>query len=259
MLSLYVDGDSLLHRCRAGLKMAVFAVWVLALTVLPASGWTAGAAVVGAVAAYFVGFGARRGGAMLGADLRALWLFYAMLFAAQWIFTGLEAAALMTLRVLGVVLTAQVLTRTTRVGDMAGVAEAVLTPIVRIPWIGPRIARAGFRPDRVGLAMGLVLSSIGHLRALAEQIRHAQASRGVRLKPWAWILPLLVLSLKHADDVGDALAARAGWSEPGGHEGGGVSGAARSPAQPCRDCNSAASCGARTRANASRSPGSSPV
>jgi len=28
------------------------------------------------------------------------------------------------------------------------------------------------------------------------------------MAPWAWVLPLLVLSLKHADDVGDALAAR---------------------------------------------------
>ncbi|XNY99806.1 hypothetical protein ACL90Y_08565 [Micrococcus luteus] len=39
-------------------------------------------------------------------------------------------------------------------------------------------------------------------------MRSAQASRGVRMRPWAWILPLVVLSLKHADDVGDALAAR---------------------------------------------------
>ena len=100
------------------------------------------------------------------------------------------------------------MTRTTRIADMAGVAEALLVPVVRIPWVGPRLARAGVRPDRVGLAMGLVLASIGHLRALAEQIRHAQAARGVRLAPWAWVLPLLVLSLKHADDVGDALAAR---------------------------------------------------
>ena len=48
MLSLYVDGDSPLHRCPAGWKMGVFAVWVLALTLLPASVGTAGAAVIGA-------------------------------------------------------------------------------------------------------------------------------------------------------------------------------------------------------------------
>lgn len=208
MLSLYIHGDSPLHHARAGLKTGLFAVWVLALTLLPLSLWTAGAAVVGAVTAYLVGFGPRRGAAMLGRDLRALWVFYAFLFAAQWLFADLTAATLMVGRVLGLVLAAQVLTRTTRIAELVGVAEAVLAPVERIPWLGPRLARAGLRPERVGLAMGLVLASIGHLRSVAEQVRQAQASRGVRMAPWAWVLPLLVLSVKHADDVGDALAAR---------------------------------------------------
>ena len=208
MISLYVTGDSPLHCAPAGLKVAVLTLWVLAVTFAPLTAWSAGAAVVGAVLAYAVGFGARRGARMLAADLRGLWIFYAVLLTAQWIFTGPAAAGLMVARVLGVVLTAQILTRTTRIAEMVGVAEAVLAPVERIPWAGPRLARAGLRPDRVGLAMGLVLSSIGHLRGVAVQVRHAQASRGVRMAPWAWLLPLLVLSLKHADDVGGALAAR---------------------------------------------------
>ena len=93
MLSLYVDGDSPLHRCPAGWKMGVFAVWVLALTLLPASVGTAGAAVIGAVVAYLVGFGVRRGAGMLAADLRGLWIFYAVLFAAQ--FDRAQADALL--------------------------------------------------------------------------------------------------------------------------------------------------------------------
>ena len=148
MLSLYIHGDSPLHHARAGLKTGLFAVWVLALTLLTLSRWTAGAAVVGAVTAYLVGFGLRRGAAMIASDLRALWLFYVVLFAAQWIFTDAFAAGLMVARVLGLVLTAQVLTRTTRIADMTGVAEAVLRPVERIPWAGPRLARAGFRADR---------------------------------------------------------------------------------------------------------------
>lgn len=208
MISLYVPGDSPLHRVPAGLKLALFAAWALAVTLAPPTPWTAGAAVGMALAAYLTGFGPRRGAAMLGRDLRALWVFYAFLFAAQWLFADLTAAALMVGRVLGLVLAAQVLTRTTRIAELVGVAEAVLSPVERIPWLGPRLARAGLRPERVGLAMGLVLASIGHLRSVAEQVRQAQASRGVRMAPWAWVLPLLVLSVKHADDVGDALAAR---------------------------------------------------
>ena len=80
----------------------------------------------------------------------------------------------------------------------------VLLDGVDLTLTAPRLAQAGFRADRVRL----VLSSSGPLRALPEQIRHAQAARGVRMRPWAWRLPLLVFTLKHADDVGDALAAR---------------------------------------------------
>ncbi|PNL16789.1 CbiQ family ECF transporter T component [Micrococcus sp. FDAARGOS_333] len=208
MISLYVAGDSLLHRGPAGLKMAVFAVWALVLAIVPATLWTAAAAVAGALACYLVGFGAARGVRMLAADLRSLWLFYAMLLAAQWLFADLTAAVATVGRVLGVVLAAQVMTRTTRIAAMTAVAEALVGAATRIPVVGSALARAGFRPERVGLAMGLVLSAMGYLRGLADQVRAAQASRGVRMRPWAWILPLLVLSLKHADDVGDALAAR---------------------------------------------------
>lgn len=208
MISLYVHGDSPLHRCPAGLKMAVFAVWALVLAILPATLWTAAAAVAGALACYLVGFGAVRGGRMLVADLRALWLFYVMLFAAQWLFADLHGAVTTVGRVLGVVLAAQVMTRTTRIAAMTAVAEAIVAAAGRIPVLGPALARAGFRPERVGLSMGLVLSAIGYLRGLAAQVRAAQASRGVRMRPWAWLLPLLVFTLKHADDVGDALAAR---------------------------------------------------
>lgn len=145
MISLYVPGDSPLHRAPAGLKLALFAAWALAVTLAPPTPWTAGAAVGMALAAYLTGFGPRRGAAMLGRDLRALWVFYAFLFAAQWLFADLTAAALMVGRVLGLVLAAQVLTRTTRIAELVGVAEAVLSPVERIPWLGPRLARAGLR------------------------------------------------------------------------------------------------------------------
>lgn len=213
MISLYIAGDSLLHRCPAGLKLALFALWALGLTLGPAlwpglGSGVAALSVAVAVSAYVVAFGVGRGVRMLLGDLRALWLFYAVLLAFQWVVLGPVAAIASVGRVLGLVLAAQIVTRTTRIAAMVAVAEAVLTPLMRVPLLGPALNRVGIRPERVGLAMGLVLSSIGHLRALAVQIRHAQASRGVRMTPWAWVLPLLVLAFKHADDVGDALAAR---------------------------------------------------
>ena len=59
-----------------------------------------------------------------------------------------------------------------------------------------------------GVAMALAITSIGQVAGIVTQVRQAQRSRGVRLAPWAWVMPVLVLTLRHADDVGDALQAR---------------------------------------------------
>lgn len=210
MISLYVAGDSWLHRCPAGLKLLALAVLSLALMLTPLQVLAIPVLVLLAAVAvgFLVAFGAGRGARLLGADLRGMWLFYAVLLAFQlWLMPWGEALVAVG-RVMGIVLCAQLLTRTTPVAAMVAVAEALLSPLLRIPGLGPWLVARGVRPERVGLAMGLVLSAVGHLTQLAAQVRAAQASRGVRLRPWAWILPLLVLSLKHADDVGDALAAR---------------------------------------------------
>lgn len=210
MISLYVEGASWLHRCPAGLKLLTLAVLSLALmlTPLPLLAVPVMLLLVAVAAGFLVAFGAGRGARLLGTDLRGMWLFYAVLLAFQlWLMPWGEALVAVG-RVMGIVLGAQLLTRTTRITAMVSVAEAILGPMLRIPVLGPWLAARGVRPERVGLAMGLVLSAVGHLTQLAAQVRQAQASRGVKMAPWAWILPLLVLSLKHADDVGDALAAR---------------------------------------------------
>lgn len=56
--------------------------------------------------------------------------------------------------------------------------------------------------------MGLTMTSIGQVGALITQVRDAQRSRAVRLAPWSWVVPVMVLTLQHADQIGDALEAR---------------------------------------------------
>ncbi|MDO5635242.1 MAG: energy-coupling factor transporter transmembrane component T [Micrococcus sp.] len=208
MITLYLPGNSFLHRTPAGLKLLVLAVWAVAVTLTPLQWWLSALALALPILAYAVAFGVPRGLRVFVGDVRALWLFYAVLFAFQWIVVDLGHALMSVARVLGMVLIAQALTRTTQVGELVSVTERGVGLLARIPVLGPWLTRLGLRPERVGLAMGLVMSSIGHLSSIASQVRQAQASRGVRLAPWAWVLPLLVLALKHADDVGDALSAR---------------------------------------------------
>lgn len=195
MINLYLPGNSPLHRAPAGAKLLALAVLAVLLTALPPSWTLVGLSVLIPGAAYLL---ARMPATVVLRDLRATSLLVVFLVATQLIFSTPMAAVGNTARVLGVVLLAQAITRTTRVEDMIALTERVLGPLRRV----------GVRPDRVGLAMALALTSVGQIGQIAHQVRDAQRSRGVRLPPWSWVMPVLVLSLRHADEVGDALDAR---------------------------------------------------
>lgn len=195
MISLYHPGTSLLHRSPAGLKLVGFAGLALALFLLPA-GW-------GSVAALLVlpalGYAlAELPPRLLLTDLRRLLMLLTFLAVTQLIFLDPVTAATNSARVICIVLLAQVLTRTTKIESIITTAERLFAPLRRF----------GANPAKIGLAMALVLTTVGQLSAVIGQVREAQRSRGVRLAPWSWVVPTLVLSLKHADDVGDALTAR---------------------------------------------------
>lgn len=195
MISLYHPGTSLLHRSPAGLKLASFALLALALFFLPASWVSVAALLVLPVLGYaFAGLPAQ----LLLTDLRRLLMLMVFLAVTQLIFLDLITAATNSARVVSIVLLAQVLTRTTQIESIITTAERMFAPLRRF----------GAHPTKIGLAMALVLTTIGQLSLVIRQVRDAQRSRGVRLAPWSWVVPTLVLSLKHADDVADALTAR---------------------------------------------------
>lgn len=195
MISLYHPGDSLVHRAPAGLKLAGFALLALTLFFLPTVwGSVVVLLVLPAVGYALAGLPAR----LLITDLRRLLMLLVFLVATQLIFLDLITAATNTARVVSIVMLAQVLTRTTEIESIIVTAERLFAPL----------ARFGANPAKIGLAIALVLTSVGELTAVIRQVRQAQRSRGVRLPPWSWVVPTLVLSLKHADDVGDAMTAR---------------------------------------------------
>lgn len=195
MISLYHPGTSLLHRSPAGLKLIGFAGLALALFLLPAGrGSVAALLVLPALGYALAGLPPR----LLLTDLRRLLMLLTFLAVTQLIFLDPVTAATNSARVICIVLLAQVLTRTTKIESIITTAERLFAPLRRF----------GANPAKIGLAMALVLTTVGQLSAVIGQVREAQRSRGVRLAPWSWVVPTLVLSLKHADDVGDALTAR---------------------------------------------------
>ncbi|MGX1791932.1 energy-coupling factor transporter transmembrane component T family protein [Microbacterium sp. NPDC055312] len=194
MISLYRPGDSILHRMPVGAKLLGLACSALAISVArPGAAGTLVLLGIASIVLLAAGAGAR---GLLLAWWRLRWL-VVVLGGALVIFVSAAAAVQNTGRVVALLLLAEAVTRTTRTGDLLDVLRRLFRPL--------RVF--GVDPETPALAVSLTITMVPVLAGLLEQVRDAQQARGVRLGVRAAV-PLLVLAMKHADDVGDALTAR---------------------------------------------------
>lgn len=194
MILLYREGSSLLHRAPAGLKLVCLAVFALAISLYPHDGWSITAVLIAVSALYLLaGFPP----AVLAAEWWRLRWIILVLGLALVVFFSPVHAWISTGRVVALILLASLLTLTTRMTDLLAVLHRALKPLRRV----------GVDADAVAMTISLTITMIPVIAGFAERVRDAQRARGVRLGPRA-IVPLFVMTLRHADDVGDALAAR---------------------------------------------------
>ena len=194
MIALHVPGDSVLHRAPAGLKLLALVALALAISLYPHDLASLGTVVAGVVALHLA---ARLPPATLPKQLwQARWIVVVMV-VTQLVFLTPWDALVNTVRVVSIVLLAGLLTLTTRSEDLLIALETGLRPLARI----------GVDPRRVGLTLSLAIAMLPVVAGIAARVRDAERARGVRLGPRI-VVPVLVLALRHADDVADALTAR---------------------------------------------------
>lgn len=195
MVTLYRPSDGLLHRMPAGPKTLLLLALVLAVSLLPSVWWTAAVAGGVCVLAYLV---AGLGMLELGRQVVAVRWVVVVTLAGQLVFLGTEPAVANTARVTAAVVLAALLVLTTRVTALLDAIERGLGPL----------ARLRLDPQRAALLLTVTLSTLPVLARLAHDVREAQRARGGRASLRLFAVPFLVVALKHADQLGDALTAR---------------------------------------------------
>lgn len=188
------SGTGLLYRVPAGAKLAGLAIAALALTLVPHGPVSIAVSLVVVLGLYPLG-----GVPLVTAGVE-LWRVRAVLVVlaiALGIFVSPAAAWVSAGRVAALLLLAALLTRTTAMSELLAVLERLLRPLRRL----------GVDTDAVSFAVSLTLTMVPIVEGFAHRIREAERARGVRLGVRAAV-PLLVTTLRHADRVGDALAAR---------------------------------------------------
>lgn len=197
-LGLYEPGTSPLHRFPAGPSLLVVLVFA-ASTVATADPRVLGGACALVALGYIV---ARLPWRRVWPLLRTLALLLVLIGAVQWWLLGPERALVIALRLVAAIAAATLFTLTTRVDDLVSAVQRGLGALRRF----------GVDPERVGLLVGLTIQSVGTLSSIAGQVRAAAKARGAGGSVTAFAVPFMVRTLRHADALGEALAAR-GWGD----------------------------------------------
>lgn len=200
LLTTYRPGGSVLHRWPAGAKLAGLALAGLALVLWPA--WWAPFVLLGVVLAGYAL--ARLPGRTVLVQLRALLWVGLAIGAAQLVLSDARHALATVGTLVALVLAAGLVSATTSMTALTDVLLRLCRPLQRV----------GVPAERLALLIALSVRSVPVVVALSEEVRDAQRARGLRASPRAYAVPLLVRALRHADSLGEALAARGVDDEP---------------------------------------------
>jgi len=196
MVTLYRPGSSLWHWLPTAPKLIVLGALVAIVSSLP-TGWPSASLIpaVLCVAAYAVpGIGMRR---LLAQVFGARWLLM-VTGAGQLLLLGPHAAIVNTSRVAAVTAIASLLALTTTTTNLLNTLERGLSPLRRV----------NLDPQRIALMLTVTVNTLPVLARAASQVRDAHRVRGGRVRLHTFTIPFLVIAMKYADDLGDALTAR---------------------------------------------------
>ncbi|GLW98497.1 energy-coupling factor transporter transmembrane protein EcfT [Microtetraspora sp. NBRC 16547] len=193
-LGVYLPGDSPLHRAPAGAKLLGLTLAEAGAVLLPGP-WSVGAAL--AVVAGLYAF-ARVPFRVAWAQTRPILLIALLVGGFQMFGAGVDRALVVAGQLVLSVSLAGLVTLTTRSADLLDVIERGCRPLRFVGVDGARVA----------LVLALAIRAVPVVAALTQEVREAQRARGVTGGLTAFAVPLLVRTLRYADNLGEALAAR---------------------------------------------------
>lgn len=193
-LGLYIHGTSPLHRLPAGAKVPGLAAAGIALFL------TAEPLLLGAVllAVLALPAAARLPWREVLRQVRPALVLLLLIFAVHAVLTDWRLGLVIVLRFAILILLATLVTLTTRVSDMIETIERGLRPL----------AVLGLNPAKLSLMLSLTIRFVPLLFTQLQEIREAQRSRGLDRSLVAVVVPLLIRTLRMANDLTEAIEAR---------------------------------------------------
>lgn len=199
-LGLYVSRRSPIHRLSANWKLLLLAIAGVAVVYIQAL--LGLASLLGLTLLLFRI--AKLSLKLVWQQLRPILPLLISLLIIQGVLQNWHFAFVVVLRLLVLMLLASLVTFTTRMSDMIDALQLGLQPL----------ARFGVQPARVSMMLAIAIRFVPVLLEQAQTIREAQWARGLDRNGLALLVPLLIKTLKLADDLTDALDARCYGEDP---------------------------------------------
>lgn len=197
---LYIPRQSLIHAVSAQVKGLVLAIAGIVVFLVSDPVWLAGMLAIVSILPVL----ARLPLNAVGVQLRPV----LPLLVAIWLLQGLlgdwVSGWLALLRFMILVILATIVTLTTRLSDMVEAIEQVLQPLQII----------GVNSSQVSLILAMAIRFVPVLLEQFHEIQEAQRARGLDRHWIALLVPLMVKTLRMADELSDALDARCYDAEP---------------------------------------------
>lgn len=190
----YIDRNSLVHRLSAGWKLALLIVISTGIFFIQDWRLICVACVLVCLCYWIAQFSVT----ILWRQVKTGLWFCLFLFVIQCIFNNWQLGILISVRLLTLLLLAALLTLTTPLSKLLDVLNRSLQ------WL--RYLR--INPKKVSLAISLTLRFIPVIQQITEEVREAQKVRGLERSVIAIVIPVIICTLKSADDIADAITCR---------------------------------------------------
>jgi biotin transport system permease protein len=195
MQSLYIDADSWMHRRSPRLKLIVLALLGMALFATANLVVLAAALVAGALLYSTAGIAWRDALRRLRPVM--LTIVFVALFSL--LFNPWHQAATAVLRLMTLTFFAAAVTATTTIAAF----------IDEITWAATPFEKLGLvKAADIGLTVGLVVRFVPEILNRYEAIREAHEARGLTIRIRTTLVPLIILTLRDADNIAAAIDAR---------------------------------------------------
>ena len=195
MKALYVEGGTFLHRMSPRLKLVALAGFSLALfatRLLPLLG-------VFCLASAAIYLSLRLSPREAWLRLRPVLLTIVVVGLFTLLVESGTQAALLVLRLTSLMLLAAAVTATTTISDFMEEITALAMPLERIGLL---------KAADIGLAVGLVIRFVPEVVSRTQAIRDAHHARGLKPRMLTLAVPMIILTLRNADEIAAAIDAR---------------------------------------------------